>query len=209
MHSAERYLKQAGCVAGVTVSTLASGPAFSWHEPNSSTRWMNEGWSLGVHTGRAIEESVHSGEAFLPFEWNFEDYYLTSVGVRKEMTRLWQHSRIFTEVNLSWIGGDQEYAEVSLTPTITWDTFPWDRSVDTTASLGAGLSYTSRSTDIDEIDQRWLASMIFELDLQPAGWESWSVYTRLHHRSNAFGLFGEESSQKGSNFPSIGARYHF
>ncbi|WP_311944934.1 acyloxyacyl hydrolase [Halomonas piscis] len=209
MQSAEHYWKRTGCVAGIAVSALAAGPAFSWHEPENAARWANDGWSLGVHTGRSVEESVHSGEAFLPFKWNFEDYYLTSVGLRKEMVRLWQHSRIFTELNLSWVSGDQDYGEVFLTPTITWDTFPWDSSVDTTASLGVGVSYTTQAVEIENIDQRWLASMIFELDMQPASWESWSVFTRLHHRSNAGGLFGDESSVRGSNFPSIGARYHF
>lgn len=202
-------LRKAGSVMGVTLSMLAAGPAWSWHDSASHYRSPDRGWALGVHTGRSVEESVHTGEVFVPFEWEFEDYYLTSVGLRKTMGRLWQHSRLFTEMNLAWVSGDEEYAEAALTPGITWDTFPWDSALDTTLAFGVGLSYSSKTTEIDTIDQRWMASMIFELEMQPAAWKSWSVYSRIHHRSNAFGLFGDESSQKGSNFPSIGVRYHF
>lgn len=209
MHRTPYYLKRIGCAVGAGLAILVAGPALSWHEPDEPARWMNEGWALGVHTGRAVEQSMRTGEVFLPYEWDFKDYYVTSVGLRKEIVQLWQHSRLFTEVNLSWISGDEEYAEMFLTPTITWDTFPWDHAVDTTFAIGVGLSYTTRSTRIDDAGQRWMASIIVELDMQPASWESWSVFTRIHHRSNAYGLFSEEKDDRGSNFPSLGVRYHF
>nr|WP_298249139.1 hypothetical protein [uncultured Halomonas sp.] len=212
-------MKQGTSAWLVALALLASTPAAAGNvagnvtgdigDRASGARPWDEGWSFGVHAGRSIDNSVHTGEAFLPWDWDFEDYYLTSAGLRKEVARLWRHSRVLAEMDLAWVGGDEEYAEAALTPMITWDTFPWDRTVDTTLAVGAGLSYSSKTTEIDTIDQRWMASMIFELEMQPAGWASWSVYTRIHHRSNAFGLFGDESSQTGSNFPSLGVRYYF
>lgn len=202
-------IKRGMAASLVALAMLAAGPAYSWYVPADEYHAPANGWSFGVHAGRSIDNSVHTGEAFLPWSWEFEDYYLTSAGLRKEVARLWRHSRLLAEADLAWVGGDEEYAEAALTPMITWDTFPWDHTVDTTLAVGAGLSYSSKTTDIDTIDQRWMASMIFELEMQPASWASWSVYTRIHHRSNAFGLFGDESSQTGSNFPSLGLRYHF
>lgn len=202
-------MKQGASACLVALAMLAAGPAYSWYVPADEYHAPANGWAVGVHSGRAIKESLRTGEAFLPTEWEFKDYYVTSIGLRKEVWQLWRHSRIFTEMNLSWISGDEEYAEAFVTPTITWDTFPWDHVVDTTAALGVGLSYTSKTTELDEIDQRWMASMIVELEMQPASWDSWSMYTRIHHRSNAGGVFGDETDAKGSNFPSLGLRYHF
>lgn len=202
------FFKQAVGVTTVMMLT-APGLAFSSSEAERPARWVDKGWALGVHSGRAVKQSLRNGDALLPYKWDFMDYYVTGIGLRKEMLQLWQHSRVFTEVNLSWISGDEDYAEMFLTPTISWDTFPWDDVVDTTFAIGVGLSYTTTSTRIDDAGQRWLASVIVELDMQPASWDSWSVFTRIHHRSNAYGLFGEETDDRGSNFPSLGVRYQF
>ena len=204
-----KYFCSGVAALGLTIASLAGETARASTEQGASFSPWSDGWSLGVHVGRAIRQSVRSGEAFLPYEWDFRDYYLASAGVRKDVARLSRHSRLLTEANLAWISGDEEYAEASLTPALTWETFPWDRAVDTTAAIGVGLSYSSRATDIDATGRRWMASMIFELDFQPAPWSAWSVYARLHHRSNAWGVFGGGSGSRGSNFPAIGVRYAF
>ncbi|MGM0535333.1 MAG: hypothetical protein ACQER5_04580 [Pseudomonadota bacterium] len=184
---------------------LMSGPAVAWHGAADD----RQGWALGLHGGRAIDQSVQDGTAFDPFGWDFQDYSLTSLGLRKDLMPLGRHLRLFSELHVAWVSGDEEYGEVAFTPTLSWESFPWDHALDTRALVGAGLSYTTKSTQIDDVDGRLLASMIFELEVQPAPWESWSIYTRLHHRSNAFGLFGDDSDSRGSNFPSLGVRYHW
>lgn len=166
-------------------------------------------WSIGAHFGRAVKQSINTGEVFMPSTWESEGYSLASLGVRKLTARPWAHSRIFTELNVSRISGKETYGEIFLTPTITWDSFPWDHRWDTTLGLGAGLSYTTTAAEVDDTGQRWMASMIVELEVQPAVWLDWSAFTRLHHRSSAFGTFSDESGFQGSNFPSLGVRYHF
>ena len=109
------------------------------------------------------------------------------------------------KVNEDIWDSDEDYAEFFVTPTVSWDYFPWDDYVDTSASVGVGLSYTTTESSLDGSDEKLMASMIFELEFTVPEEERWSFYTRLHHRSSAYGTFSDGG---GSNFPSIGLRFH-
>lgn len=182
----------------------ASGTA--WADEVSVTPW-GQGWALGGHAGQAVHETVKSGEAFNPFVWDFRDYYIVSTGLQKELVDFWGYSKLYAEANVSYIFGDEHYFETFLTPSISWEPFPWDDVLDTTAYLGVGVSYTSETSRLDDSGENWMASMIFELEVQPDSWGPWSLYGRLHHRSTAYGTFGDDGG--GSNIPSLGVRYHF
>ncbi len=108
-------------------------------------------------------------------------------------------------LNFTRIFGDEDYSEVFFTPTISWNYFPWDNVVDTTAAIGVGLSYTSIESNLDNSGKNLLASMIFELEFKLPEYEKVSMFTRIHHRSTA-GIFAEGG---GSNFYAIGLRYNF
>ena len=108
-------------------------------------------------------------------------------------------------INFTRIFGDEDYSEVFFTPTISWNYFPWDNVVDTTAAIGVGLSYTSIESNLDNSGKNLLASMIFELEFKLPEYEKVSMFTRIHHRSTA-GIFAEGG---GSNFYAIGLRYNF
>ncbi|MDN3526604.1 hypothetical protein QWY79_15135 [Halomonas sabkhae] len=166
----------------------------------------DEGWAWGGHAGQAIYETVKSGEAFDPFAWQFKDYKIVSTGLQKELVDLWGYSKIYAEANVSYIWGNEEYYEAFLTPSISWEHFMWDDTIDTTAYVGVGMSYTSEASKLDDSGKRWMVSMIFELEGQPAAWGPWSIYGRLHHRSTA-GIINDGDG--GSNIPSLGVRYHF
>ncbi|GED23419.1 hypothetical protein [Halomonas halmophila] len=184
----------------------AAAPMSAWADGISVTPW-GEGWALGGHAGQAIHETVKSGEAFNPFAWESRDYYIASVGLQKELVDFGGYSKLYTEANVSYIFGDEDYFESFITPSLSWEPFPWDDSVDTTAYLGVGLSYTTEESQLDDSGEKLMASMIFELEAQPDAWGPWSVYGRLHHRSSAFGFFSDQEG--GSNIPSLGVRYHF
>lgn len=166
----------------------------------------SEGWSVGAHWGRAVDNTVESFEAFQPTKWESLDYSVISFGGRKKILNVDKYFSIYTEINASYIYGDEDYGEIFITPTISWDLFPWDDYLDTSASVGVGISYTSTESELDDSNEKFMASMIFEVEVTLPEDKGWSVYTRLHHRSSAYGTFSDGG---GSNFPSIGLRYHF
>ncbi|MCW4151731.1 hypothetical protein OM427_19630 [Halomonas sp. 18H] len=196
-----------GSLKHVALMTLgvAAAPISAWADGVSVTPW-GEGWALGGHAGKAIHETVKSGEAFNPFAWEFKDYKIVSTGLQKELVDFGGYSKIYTEANVSYVWGKEEYYEAFMTPSISWERFMWDDTIDTTASVGVGMSYTSEASKLDDSGKRWMVSMIFELEGQPAAWGPWSIYGRLHHRSTA-GIINDGDG--GSNIPSLGVRYHF
>jgi hypothetical protein len=157
-----------------------------------------------MHRGQAIKNSVRTLGAFNPGTINYRSENLISLGLRKKMASYGQYFSLHSELNVSRIYGKEDYSEVFLTPTISWDYFPWDATLDTSASVGVGLSYTSIASNLDRSGKKLMASMIFELEFKLPQHEHLSLFTRIHHRSTA-GIFANGG---GSNFHAVGLRYY-
>lgn len=90
-----------------------------------------------------------------------------------------------------------------------WSRFPWSDTVATSAAFGLGLSFASETPRLEETNEgesaATLAYWMMELELgAPAS--DWSVVGRLHHRSTAYGLFGDDG---GANALALGVRRRF
>jgi len=164
----------------------------------------SQGWSVGLHWAQGIKNSVRTLGAFNPLGIGYIDYNLVSLGLRKKVADYGKYFSLYSELNVSRIYGDENYSEVFFTPTVSWDYFPWDNVVDTSASVGVGLSYTSIESTLDNSGTKLLASMIFELEFTIPKYERFPLFVRIHHRSTA-GIFADEG---GSNFHAIGLRYN-
>lgn len=107
--------------------------------------------------------------------------------------------------------GDQDHWEFNAAWLARWMRFPWDHHIDTRAALGLGVSW---ATEVPEIEPRakldegesaqLLGYVAIEIELAPPGGSDWSGFVRLHHRSDAFGLFHDQRG--GSNFITAGLR---
>ncbi len=90
-----------------------------------------------------------------------------------------------------------------------WRSFPWNDRLPTSVAFGAGPSYTSKVPP-EEIamsgdSARWLIYWTAELEVGLPE-SSWSAITRLHHRSNGYGVVAENG---GSNWLTVGLRRRF
>jgi len=183
-------------------TTTAAETSFA-DQKFKATPWSQD-WSVGVHWGQTIENNVRSLDAFNPFKIGYLDYSLVSLGLRKKIANYGPYFSLYSELNVSHIYGDEDYNEVFFTPTISWDYFPWDKVLNTSASIGVGLSYTSIESNLDNSGKKLMASMIFELEFKLPEYEKVALFTRIHHRSTA-GIF---AAGGGSNFHAIGLRYY-
>ncbi|MEO1293300.1 MAG: hypothetical protein AAFV62_10790 [Pseudomonadota bacterium] len=105
--------------------------------------------------------------------------------------------------------GGQDHWEANIPVIARWNEFPWDTTVDTSAAFGVGLSLASEDPALErQIEGDTSAVMAYwvaELEAGPPG-SDWSVVARIHHRSTAFGLFGEDG---GANVLVLGLRKRF
>ncbi len=106
--------------------------------------------------------------------------------------------------------GAQRHWEFNVVPVVArWRWFPRNRALATSAAFGLGLSYATRMPEVEvELEgesHKLLTYWVAELTAGPRD-VPWSLSIRLHHRSVAYGLFGNEG---GMNGVGLGLRYRF
>jgi len=93
-----------------------------------------------------------------------------------------------------------------------WTKFPWREYLRTSLAAGEGISYTSHVPRVEEgatstDSRRLLNYLVFEVTFALPQYSRLELVGRIHHRSTAFGTFGNGNS--GSNTVGLGLRYYF
>lgn len=165
-------------------------------------------WHLAVYGGKAGKERML--DILTRFRTGFRDSWLVALapGYVHHETERW---RFELEGQLVRHFGDQDHWEFNAAWLARWMRFPWDRYVDTRTALGVGVSWATEIPVVEpraKLDtgesRRFLGYVAVEIELAPPGGGDWSGFVRLHHRSDAFGLFHDERG--GSNFITLGLR---
>jgi hypothetical protein len=145
----------------------------------------------------------------LNFSW--EDDNILILGLGRRLTTLWSHLNLEAEGQVGKHFGDQDNFEFNALVIARWLTFPWNDHLITTLAAGEGISY---ATDVPEVEEenhdksaRLLDYLMFELTFALPRHAQWSLVTRVHHRSGAWGLF--DGVHGASNALAFGLRYHF
>jgi hypothetical protein len=159
----------------------------------------------GAHIDNAWEDVV-----LAPWEVGFEDAYLVGIAGAVRVAQPLRGLAIEVEVQVVRQFGDQDNWEVNA-PILTarWSRFPWSERLDTSVAFGLGMSFASEVPDLEVALQGessavmpyWMIEIDSELPV-----ENWRLVGRLHHRSSAFGAFGEDG---GSNALVLGLRRLF
>ena len=165
-------------------------------------------WSITVYGGRHTDNTL--GDLFTKFSPDWEDSYIGSVALAREFATLTRHIRFELEAQVVKHFSRQDHWEFNALLLGRWVTFPWSDYVYTTLAVGEGLSYATKVPRL-EIEnngksRRVLNYLSFELSFSPPQHREWTLVTRIHHRSGAFGLFGQ---REGSNVLAVGLRYRF
>ena len=105
---------------------------------------------------------------------------------------------------------DQTLWEFNAVPIVLrWRRFPWSERFNSSAAFGLGLSYATEVPSVEVAlegeSQKLLIYWVMELTAGPRA-APWEISLRLHHRSVAYGLMGDEG---GMNAVGLGLRYRF
>lgn len=149
-------------------------------------------------------------EVLQPWRIEVEDSQLVGVAGEARLARPVEGLDIGVEAQLVRHVHGQTHWELNA-PVLTarWTRFPWDAHLDTSAAFGLGLSVTSetprREIRNEGASQPMMAYWMVELSvaLPP---EDWELIARLHHRSTAYGTFGDSG---GANALVMGLRHRF
>lgn len=155
---------------------------------------------------------VYSGSQLLeiPASLKLKDSYTFGVSVSKQFAEWTRYMRVEGELQVLKHFGDQDNWEFTGSVNLRWVVFPWNRYVETSVALGEGLSWATEIPALEKADPTnssnsqllnyVLLEVTFAIPESP-----WSLVTRIHHRSGAWGLFGHS----GSNILEAGIRYRF
>jgi hypothetical protein len=118
--------------------------------------------------------------------------------------------RLEAEGQVAYNFGEQHHWEFNVVPVLArWRWPAWRGAYATSAAFGLGLSYATHlppvEVELEGTSEKLLMYWVAEFTAGPAD-APWSVSVRLHHRSVAYGLLGEEG---GMNGVGLGLRYQF
>jgi hypothetical protein len=137
------------------------------------------------------------------------DYLAVAALSREYAQRFNGRLDIEWEGQVGYAFGGQTYWQFNAIPVLGRWHFRPISGFSTSAAFGLGLSWTTDMPDIEvELEgesKRSLVYWVMELTAGPVD-ARWAVSLRLHHRSVAFGLMGEDG---GMNAIGLGMRWRF
>ncbi len=142
---------------------------------------------------------------------DFADSYLLTVALAKRLGGFRDYLSYEVEGQLVKHFHEQDHWEFNALATLRWEKFFWDKWLDTSVAFGLGPSYATEKPPIEVANDgdsaKFLLYWMMELAIVPLKRQPQvELLTRIHHRSNGYGLFAEEG---GSNALACGVRYRF
>ena len=191
------------CVIGITGLLPLAVPA-DVPEPRSP-------WAATFYGARISSEVGWEDILLDPTGARYVDAFLVVAALSRQYAAYKDGAlALEAEGQVAWNFGDQEHWEFNLVPVVArWQRFPWDDRLATSAAFGLGLSYAAELPEIEvEIEgasEQLLIYWVAELTAGPLD-APWALSLRLHHRSVAWGLMGEEGGMNGMG---LGLRWRF
>jgi len=187
------------------VLILASVSAYASDSEKSKSNYK---WFVSIYGGPHTDENIAEIATFNADTSNHN--YIVVGALAREIYRYRQWLSFELEGNVGKYLGprDDQWAFAGLMLG-RWHAFPWDRYIDTSFAMGAGLSLNSDVTQIerdrDDHAQRLLGYLAFEFTLGLPQYPRSDLMFRVHHRSGARGLIGESVS----NYLCVGLKFAF
>ncbi len=170
-----------------------------------------DSWAATFYVAQISSEDRWENVFFNPLFSSYVDDYLLVAALSKRYALLWDGAlQLEAEGQVAYVFSDQHYWQLNAAPIVMrWQQFPWNHTVATSAAFGLGLSYATQlpelEVELEGASKQLLVYWVAELTAGPPE-GSWALTLRLHHRSVAYGLFGDEG---GMNALGLGVRYTF
>ena len=166
-------------------------------------------WSIFAYGGKWSDNRI--GE-IIQGRTKLRSSYVWVGGVSRKVHDFNDDLQLEMEFNVARHSGKQDHYEFNAAASLRWQSFPWDRYVNSTLSYGLGPSYAERRPPIEQRSDRdpthVLVFMPVEITFGPPEKYDlpWEVLLRVHHRSGAYGVVSDAG---GSNIISTGLRFRF
>ena len=171
----------------------------------------DDAWRATIYTARISSETGWEDILLNPIGAEFVDAFLVAAALSRPYAQYKDGAlSLEAEGQVVYNFGDQHHWEFNAVPIVArWHRFPWSHNIDTSAAFGLGLSYAMELPEVEVAiegqSEQLLMYWVLEATAGPVK-APWALSLRLHHRSVAWGLMGEDG---GMNAVGLGIRYVF
>ncbi len=166
-------------------------------------------YALSVLGGRMTDNSIDDFvDDFRGIE--LEDSYFLGLALSRRIATHGELVSFEVEGQITKHFKQQDHWEFNALLTSRWEDFFWDKYLDTSFAVGIGPSY---ATNVPEIEVRRSGEsarlqvfIMAELEFVLPSHPNIAVITRIHHRSNAFGIVADNGT---SNALAFGFKFRF
>lgn len=172
--------------------------------------WADERlYALNVYGGWMTAN--HWDDFFLnAADLDFKDSYFVAVALARRIGKYQDKASFEIEGQVVKHFNFQTHWELNALIVARWEKFGWNDILDTSIAFGLGPSFATDDPEIEsEIDgntSQFLVYWMIELALGLPDYPRVAVITRIHHRSDAFGLINDGG---GSNALAFGLKWRF
>jgi hypothetical protein len=175
-----------------------------------SIAWADERlYSLNIYAGRLTsnhwEDFLYNTE-----ELDFKHSYLAAIALARCIGTYRDKASFEVEGQIVKHFDIQTHWELNALVTARWEAFWWDDVLDTSLAFGLGPSCATKKPEIEiennEGTSRFLVYWMLELAVALPKYSHIAWITRIHHRSDAFGLISDGG---GSNALAMGLKWRF
>ena len=153
-------------------------------------------WAFTGYVGRITTVPAWHDIFTDPSGLEFADAYLATVALARPLRRYHEGGLgLETEGQVVYNFGDQSHWEFNALIAARWYRFPWNNTLETTLSVGGGLSWASEVPEVEvqlegSSEQLLLYGHLEMTFARPGSY--WAGILRLHHRSGGFGLLADD-----------------
>ena len=173
----------------------------SWADERLYALNLYAGWMTSNHW----DDFFHNVD-----DLNFKDSYLIGVALARRIGTYQNKASFEIEGQIVKHFHFQTHWELNALVAARWEEFWWDDVLDTSVAFGLGPSYATDEPEIemenDGNTTRFLIYWMLELAIGLPNYPSVALITRIHHRSDAFGLISDGA---GSNTLAFGLKWRF
>lgn len=174
----------------------------------------NHDWAATIYVAQL--SAISTIDETLLCQTEFQDSYLISLALARKVFGF-KYFDIEMECQAVKHFGDQQHWEFNGMPIILrWNYFLWDKYLETSIAVGVGLSYATEHPKLEAAgsnrkpSDQLLGYLMAELALALPKAPNLSLVIRLHHRSGAGGLIGNDHNDvDASNAVGIGFKICF
>lgn len=166
-------------------------------------------YALIIYGGRMTDNTIDDFvDNFVGID--FYDSYLLTLALSRRIATFDELASFEVEGQVVKHFDQQDHWEFNALLTARWEKFFWDKHLDTSFAIGVGPSYATHVPEIEvqrsDGSERLQVYMMLELEFTLPSHPNMAVITRVHHRSNAFGIVADDGT---SNALAFGLKFRF